>query len=171
MDGDVGRQASPTPSNVPAVPPTISTVPAVGLGIALLTSLALLIAGLRMAKRARLARDFGPSVVVCAIIGVAILALTLFASGLWHYGGSISGSDDPSHFRCAAWYEEVGSSQGLSEGDESSPDLYCRHAATDAVAPALAWSVGAGLAASGFAVVFLRARRRRLNADLRELTA
>jgi hypothetical protein len=144
----------------------ISTTPALLVGLAGLVGLAFLFVGWCLARWAR--REDGPRSLV-AVAGVtAVGAFLLIACGLSfrHYGGH---QFEGNAYACDAWWKQVSTPHGASEGDDA-PSAYCKRAAEDAIRPGV---IEAGIGAvfvAGAAVTVLHLRRRRFNRRLSRLT-
>lgn len=102
--------------------------------------------------------------------GAAVLFLCLLVSSFRHYGGDQEVGDGGTAYACEAWWYELGTPQGATDGDHL-PSHHCREAAINATGPAVGESLGAGALVGTGSFGLLTVRRRRFHRELSALAA
>lgn len=91
----------------------------------------------RIARHARRANRARSTVVAAGVGGVAILSACLLLSTFRHFGGNTEVGDGGSAYACEAWWYQLGTPGGATDGDDQ-PSPFCRRAAIDAITPVTA---------------------------------
>jgi hypothetical protein len=135
--------------------------PAWALVTVVVLALVCLVAGWRLAARARRARGVALPISAAAVVAIAFFAMALFASALRHYGGFAVVGQGGSAYRCGPWYLEIGNNGADPTSTDLVPASQCQKAARRAVGAAVSESALLGLAAGCVAVTWIAVRRRR----------
>lgn len=124
----------------------------------------LIAAGYGAARRA-LRSGSGQMVVAAATsVAVAVMCFVFFGQAMRHFGGAREVGQGGTAYRCATWWEQIGSEHGRRDhGPGHAPA--CRAAALDAVPGIIVWSGGAGVLGLACSAALLQFWRRRTSAQ------
>lgn len=142
----------------------VSAIPALLVGALAVITVALFALAWAAGRRSR---SSGRGVLALAVgfFGAAVMCVVLVASAFRHYGGH---TNENYEYACDAWWVEVGTPNGVPD-QGGPPTPVCRRAAVDAVPGAILEAVVAGAIAAVLELGVLVVRRRRFDAQLREL--
>lgn len=130
--------------------------------------LGLVYAATRAGRRARLSDGQRLPVLTGALFGLGICFVVVAGSGFRHFGGVTQVGQGATAYRCDAWWVQMRSSAGATDGNDL-PSRGCRQAAIRAVLPAVEESLLVGIAGGVVAYSFVIVRRRYFSRALREV--
>jgi hypothetical protein len=142
--------------------------PALGIAVVGLLGLGLLYAAIRVGQRALRSDRQRLPLLTGALFGLGICGLLIAGSGFRHFGGFTQVGQGATAYRCDAWWVQMRSSAGATDGDDL-PSRECRQAATRAVMPAIRESLLIGAAGAVVGYTFVIVRRRHFDRGRREV--